>query len=168
MSWVDPRVDPKMSRSPVKKWAKWLNKQRIGLNLGPAPFLLMVLIPEPQSMTDAATDSDIGAPEKAPQIALGTVLWDLVWWVTECVPHVVAALLPPLLFSMTKILTWKTALTSFTDPIIWIFMALSRAPYPAQCPPRLRRWPSCTARAPSGSGACSRWASSPTSCGSAR
>jgi len=39
------------------------------------------------------------------------------------VPLGIAALIPPIVFSMSKILTWRTALTSFTDPIIWIFMA---------------------------------------------
>lgn len=65
----------------------------------------------------------IEVPDKAPQIALGTLLWVLAWWVTECVPLGIAALVPPLVFSLTTILSWRTALTSFTDPIIWIFMA---------------------------------------------
>jgi sodium-dependent dicarboxylate transporter 2/3/5 len=116
-------MDPKMRQSPIKRWGKWLTKERMGLILGPALFLVTVLIPEPQSMVAAAADPSIGAPEKAPQVALGTLLWVLVWWVTECVPLGIAALIPPLVFSMTKILQWKTALTAFTDPIIWIFMA---------------------------------------------
>ena len=74
-------------------------------------------------MIDAARSMDISVPDKAPQIALGTLSWVLVWWVTECVPLGLAALVPPLVFSLTTILTWRTALTSFTDPIIWIFMA---------------------------------------------
>jgi sodium-dependent dicarboxylate transporter 2/3/5 len=74
-------------------------------------------------MIDAARSMDITVPDKAPQLALGTLLWVLVWWVSECVPLGLAALVPPMVFSLTTILTWKTALTSFTDPIIWIFMA---------------------------------------------
>ncbi|OGS42740.1 MAG: hypothetical protein A3K67_04995 [Euryarchaeota archaeon RBG_16_62_10] len=127
MSWLDPRYDPKLQRSPVRKWAKWLTKQRIGLVLGPLLFLLIVLIPEPQSMIDAATDksAETGAdlPAKAPQIALATLFWVLVWWVTECVPLGIAALLPPLIFSVSRILGWRSSLSAFTDPIIWIFMA---------------------------------------------
>ena len=114
-------MDPKARQSPIKKWGKWLSKERIGLILGPLLFLVAVALPEPQSMIDAA--SDMAVPDKSPQVALATLLWVLVWWVTECVPLGVAALLPPLIFSMTKILQWRTALTSFTDPIIWIFMA---------------------------------------------
>ncbi len=81
-----------------------------------------MLLPEPQSMIDAAVGKGLDL-EKAPQVALGTLIWVLVWWVTECVPLGIAALIPPMVFSLTTILTWRTALTSFTDPIIWIFMA---------------------------------------------
>ncbi len=98
-----------------------LAKQRIGLVLGPLLFAAVVLWPEPQSMREAA--EAVGAFDKAPQVALGTLLWVLSWWVMECVPLGIAALLPPLIFSMVGILEWRTALTSFTDPIIWIFMA---------------------------------------------
>jgi len=59
----------------------------------------------------------------APQLALGTLLWMLVWWLTECVPLGLAALVAPLALSTGGILDWKTSLSSFADPIIWIFMA---------------------------------------------
>jgi len=74
-------------------------------------------------MIDVIRDRALDVPDKSPQVALGTLLWVLAWWVTECVPLGIAALIPPIVFSMSKILTWRTALTSFTDPIIWIFMA---------------------------------------------
>src|SRR3989339_1676757 len=119
--WSVHRGDPKSKHSKVRKVGKWLNKRKIGLALGPLIFLILVLMPVPQSMADVAADID--APERAPQIALGTLLWVLVWWVTECVPLGIAALLPPIIFSMSRIVTWKTSLTAFTDPIIWIFMA---------------------------------------------
>jgi len=123
LSWLDPVSDRKMRSSPLKKAGKWLSKQRIGLILGPLLFVAIVLVPTPQSMIDVAPDPSTGASEKAPLIALGTLAWVLAWWVTECVPLGIAALVPPLVFSMTKILRWDTALTSFTNPIIWIFMA---------------------------------------------
>jgi len=119
---VNPKTDPKLQARPVKRPSRFFNKQKIGLVLGPLLFLLIVLLPEPQSMVDAAAEKGIDLA-KAPQIALGTLLWVLVWWVTECVPLGIAALVPPMVFSLTTILTWKTALTSFMDPIIWIFMA---------------------------------------------
>ena len=114
--------DPKLKTRPVRRFLKWFTKQRIGLILGPLLFIVIVVIPEPQSMVDAATSKGVDVV-KAPQIALGTLAWVLVWWVTECVPLGIAALVPPVVLSLTTILTWKTALTSFADPIIWIFMA---------------------------------------------
>lgn len=114
-------------RHRLRRFAKWLTKERLGLALGPALFLLVVLLPEPSSMTSAVSYIEsakgISLPDKAPQIAFGCLFWVLTWWVSECVPLGVAALVPPIVFSMSRIITWKSALTSFTDPIIWIFMA---------------------------------------------
>ncbi len=121
MSWIDPKVDPKLRPRRLKSWGKMATKQRVGLILGPAMFLFFVVFPEPQSMIDAA--SPHGVIDKAPMIALGTLFWVLIWWVSECVPLGIAALLPPMIFSMTQILTWSSALSSFMHPIIWIFMA---------------------------------------------
>jgi len=98
-----------------------LDKKRIGLYLGPLLFVIVLLIPEPQSMIDAA--AAVGASPMAPQIALGMLIWILTWWVTECMSLGLAALAVPLVFCMTGIITWNTALSSFTNPIVWIFMA---------------------------------------------
>ena len=125
-----PEKDPHARTTQIRMVSKWFNKQRIGLILGPMLFLLVVAWPTPQSMLDAVNDIEtadpanpIDLPDRAPQIALGTLLWVLVWWVTECVPLGIAALVPPLVFCMTTIVAWRTALGAFMDPIIWIFMA---------------------------------------------
>ncbi|RLJ00569.1 MAG: hypothetical protein DRP08_06495, partial [Candidatus Aenigmatarchaeota archaeon] len=55
-------------------------------------------------------------------LAIGILLWVASWWVTECVPLGLAALIPPIIFSFTGILTWKDSLRYFMDPIIWVFM----------------------------------------------
>ncbi len=101
-------------------------KQTLGLILGPSLFAalvlsLVVLTPEPAAMVDAA--AQVGAPPWAPVVALGALLWILTWWLTECIPLGLAALLAPLIFSTTGIVPWKSALGSFMDPIIWIFIA---------------------------------------------
>jgi len=104
-------------RMDIRKWTP----RGIGLILGPALFVFAVLIPEPPAMVDAARS--VGAPDWAPQVAGGVLLWVLVWWVTEAVPLGLAALVVPLVFGVAGIVTWKSALSSFTDPIIWIFLA---------------------------------------------
>ena len=98
-----------------------LSRQRIGLFLGPALFVAFLLVPIPASMADAARA--VGAAAWAPMVAFGTLLWVLVWWVTECMPLGLAALIVPLVFSLSGILPWRTTLASFADPIIWIIMA---------------------------------------------
>jgi len=128
VSWIDPKTDPKHRQSTLKKVGKRLTKARIGLILGPLVFLLFSFMPMSQSMVDAVPPelidgASLGFVEKAPLIAIGTLFWVLIWWVTECMPLGVAALVPPLVFSMSEIIPWKDALTSFTNPIIWIFMA---------------------------------------------
>lgn len=119
--WTVHDGDPKNVQRMQKRVGKWLTKQRVGLIVGPALFLIVVLMPQPQSMAEVA--AEVGAPDRAPQVALGTLMWVLTWWVTECVPLGIAALIPPMVFSVSRIVSWKTSLTSFTDPIIWIFMA---------------------------------------------
>ncbi len=101
-----------------------LPRQTVGLYLGPAVFALLLLVllnPEPTAMVNAARV--VGAEDWAPVVALATLLWVLIWWLTECVPLGLAALLVPLVFSATGIIPWKSALGSFMDPIIWIFVA---------------------------------------------
>ncbi|HLE55261.1 MAG TPA: SLC13 family permease, partial [Thermoplasmata archaeon] len=101
-----------------------LPRQTVGLYLGPAVFvaLLAVLLTwEPPAMVAAA--QQVNAPAWAPVVALATLFWVLIWWLTECVSLGLAALLVPLVFATTGLVPWKTALGSFMDPIIWIFIA---------------------------------------------
>ena len=88
-----------------------LTKQRLGLYLGPALFVVVMLIPPPASMTDAARAA--GAAGWAPQLALGMLAWILTWWVTECMPLGLAALAVPLVFSLSGVVPWRTTLTAF-------------------------------------------------------
>ncbi len=97
------------------------NKKRYILFLGPFIFLLLSFLPPLPGVEKAANDVNIGI-QKAPQIALGVLLWTAIWWVGEVVPLGLAGLIPPLAFSFLGIVTWKKALSSFMDPVIWIFM----------------------------------------------
>lgn len=119
--WEIHQGDPKHRDSRARNLAKTLNKRNLGLALGPLLFIVILAIPTPESMAEAAASK--GMSDITPQLALGTLLWVLVWWVTECVPLGIAALVPPVIFSVSRVIPWRTALTSFTDPIIWIFMA---------------------------------------------
>lgn len=98
-----------------------MGREEIGLFLGPIVFLILVLAPPLPGTREVATQA--GIPAFYPQFALGVLLWTAIWWVAECVPLGLAALIPPILFSFAGIISWKDALMRFTHPIIWIFMA---------------------------------------------
>jgi solute carrier family 13 (sodium-dependent dicarboxylate transporter), member 2/3/5 len=57
------------------------------------------------------------------QIALGTMIWMVIWWITECVPLGFTSLLAPFIFIISGILNVNQALPKFSDPIIWIFIS---------------------------------------------
>ena len=65
--------------------------QRIGLWLGPAAAILMLIAGPPDALTDAAWRT----------AAMGTLM--AVWWATEAVPIAVTALLPLVLFPLLGI-----------------------------------------------------------------
>ncbi|MEM3166228.1 MAG: DASS family sodium-coupled anion symporter [Candidatus Methanomethylicia archaeon] len=96
---------------------------------GPVVFLLLFLVPPLPMVYDASLI--VGASMlKAPQIALGGMIWIASWWIFEVVPLGVASLLSPLIFSLLGFVSWQDSLTSFMDSIIWVFMggfALARA-----------------------------------------
>ena len=99
-------------------------KGNIGLVLGPLLFIVIVfLIPTPQSMITVTLSRSNSLPVISPQIALGTTIWMLVWWITECVPLGVTGLLAPFIFVISGILGINQALPMFSDPIIWIFIS---------------------------------------------
>lgn len=106
---------------PVGEEKAWLNKENLGLVLGPLLFATTILMPFPESMAEAAADNS--APAFAPRIALGTMLWMIVWWVTECIPLGITGMIAPLVFTVSGILTVRDALQNFADPIIWIFIS---------------------------------------------
>jgi solute carrier family 13 (sodium-dependent dicarboxylate transporter), member 2/3/5 len=104
------------------KGVSWLSKkENIGLIVGPLLFVFTILMPVPNSMAEAAADKSL--PIFAPQLALGTMFWMVVWWVTECVPLGITGMLAPLIFALSGILTIQDAVENFADPIIWIFIA---------------------------------------------
>jgi solute carrier family 13 (sodium-dependent dicarboxylate transporter), member 2/3/5 len=96
-------------------------KENMGLILGPLLFVVIILIPTPQSMMDVNLEKPISY--LSPQIALGAMIWMVIWWITECVPLGFTSLLAPFIFITSGILPVNEALTKFADPIIWIFIS---------------------------------------------
>ena len=95
--------------------------ENVGLILGPLLFVVIILIPTPQSMMEINLEKPIS--HLSPQIALGAMIWMVIWWVTECVPLGFTSLLAPFIFITSGILPVNEALPKFADPIIWIFIS---------------------------------------------
>ncbi len=84
--------------------------KRIGLYLGPSLFLLMMLVPKPDSLSEAAW------------FAAATASWMAIWWMTEAVSVAVTALLPILMFPLLGISSIKETTASYAHPIIYLFL----------------------------------------------
>ena len=103
--------------------------KKITLALGPLVFVLMLALPPLPGTLHVAEVLGLSSYIFI-HLSLGVLLWTAIWWVGECVPLGLAALIPPIIFSVTSVLSWKSALTAFTEPIIWVFMggfALAKA-----------------------------------------
>ena len=87
-----------------------MSKNTIGLILGPLSFLLMLLV------------HPVGMEEPARYTAAAT-LWMAVWWITECVPIAVTAMLPLIIFPITGVMNIKNAGSGYSDPVIFLFIA---------------------------------------------
>ena len=96
-------------------------KENIGLILGPVLFLAIVIVPTPQSMAAITVSKNLSL--LSTQIALGTMIWMVVWWVTESIPLGLTGLLAPLIFVISGILSVRQALSTFSDSVIWIFIS---------------------------------------------
>lgn len=105
----------------VSEEKTWLKKENIGLILGPLLFVVAILVPIPESMAEIAADKSM--PVIAPQLALGVMLWMIVWWITECIPLGITGLIAPLALTVSGVLTIREAVQNFADPIIWIFVS---------------------------------------------
>ena len=85
----------------------------IGIFLGPLLFLLIIFIPLPQINEDLSFAS---------KIVLATTIWMAVWWITECTPIYVTALLPLILFPGLKVTTFTETSVNYADSIIFLFV----------------------------------------------
>jgi sodium-dependent dicarboxylate transporter 2/3/5 len=84
--------------------------QKIGLALGPAIALLMLVIGPPDDLALPAWRT----------AAMGS--WMAIWWATEAVPIAVTALLPIVLFPLLGIAGIAAATAPFANKVIFLFL----------------------------------------------
>jgi sodium-dependent dicarboxylate transporter 2/3/5 len=85
-------------------------RQRVGLILGPALFLLVIFNTAPSGMSDVAWRA----------AAVGALM--ATWWITEAVPIPATALLPLVLFPLLGVLKIDSAAAPYANPVIFLFM----------------------------------------------
>lgn len=90
--------------------SKYDLRSRIGLFLGPALFLLIVLLPTPETLTT-----------QAHMVGAVAVLM-AVWWVSEALPIAAVALLPISLFPLLGVMPTGTVTAQYGNQIIYLFI----------------------------------------------
>lgn len=85
-------------------------KQKIGLILGPALFLIFYFIPGITGLSDA------------PRAVLAVTLFVATWWITEAIPIPATSLLPLILLPLTGGTSEKIAASAYADPIVFMYM----------------------------------------------
>ena len=85
-------------------------RPRVGLFLGPAVFLLCLLLPTPEGLTPEA--QRVGA----------VALLMAIWWICEALPMAAIALLPIALFPFMDVMPVGNVTSQYGHPIIFLFM----------------------------------------------
>ncbi|MBL4904488.1 MAG: DASS family sodium-coupled anion symporter [Flavobacteriaceae bacterium] len=82
--------------------------KKIGLFLGPILFFIIVNLP------------NVLISEKGDAV-VAVAIWMVIWWITETVNIAVTALLPLVLFPMTKVMEIADVGANYGSPIIFLF-----------------------------------------------
>ncbi|MGI6128412.1 MAG: SLC13 family permease, partial [Planifilum sp.] len=88
----------------------YTRRQRAGLILGPALFIITLFFLSPEEMSYEA------------KAVLASTLWIATWWITEAIPIPATSLLPVVLFPLTGALGTGDTTASYGDPTIFLFM----------------------------------------------
>lgn len=86
------------------------SRAKIGLLLGPAVFVALLLLPAPEGMSPAAWRTAAAASLM------------VIWWIAEAVPIPVTALLPLVLFPVLDIVPVAAAAPPYANPVIFLFL----------------------------------------------
>ncbi len=87
-----------------------LNKNILGLILGPILFLVIMIFVDAKGLSFEA------------KCILASTAWMAIWWVTECVPISVTALLPIVLFPLTGGMDLATTTAAYGHKLVFLFV----------------------------------------------
>lgn len=97
----------------------WLRREKIGLLLGPALVLIILLIGPPAALIESVGDFS-GA--RNAWLVFSLLVLMAVWWVTEAIPIPVTALLPLVFLPLTGVQSMKLTSSEYMHPIIVLLM----------------------------------------------
>ena len=86
------------------------SRQQIGFYSGIVLFLVILLMPQPATMSDAA------------QCVAAVAALMATWWITEAIPLAVTALLPIVLFPALDVMSVSAATAPYANHIIFLFL----------------------------------------------
>ena len=87
-----------------------MHPRRIGLILGPFIFLIMILIPSPEGLSQEGW------------YTAAITLWVSIWWISEPIPIPVTSLLPIILFPLMQVGSVQENAAPYAHPMIFLFM----------------------------------------------
>lgn len=87
-----------------------IQSKKIGLVVGPLTFTSILLFFHPEGLSSEAN------------AILASTAWVAIWWITEALPISVTALLPIVLFPLTRGLSLKDTTASFGHKYIFLFI----------------------------------------------
>jgi len=91
--------------------ADWLlQRGNIGLLLGPAVFLVLLALPEPEGLS----------PQGMSVAAVAALM--AIWWISEAIPVPATALLPILLFPVLGVLDGAEVTRAYGNHLIYLFL----------------------------------------------
>ena len=106
-----------MPRSKIT--TNWLNREKLGLFLGPFLVLIVLLIGPHSALLES-----VGDPQGARNawLVFSLLVLMAVWWVTEAVPIPVTALIPLVFLPITGVQSMKLTSSEYMHPIIVLLM----------------------------------------------
>lgn len=86
-----------------------VHSRTLALLAGPAAFLLLRVFPP-------------GGLEGPSAAVLAVAAWMSIWWITECLPLAVTALLPIALFPLLGVATARVATSHFANEVVFLYL----------------------------------------------
>ncbi len=110
----DPRPPDKNRKENEQRLNDFLEADKlyknIGLIVGPIAFILIMLMPTPEGMTQSA------------KIVAAITVFTASWWITEAVPIPIASLVPLILIPLFGAMDMKTTASEYAHPLIFLFL----------------------------------------------